>query len=189
MEGHRNRLAGISGILGVGLLVGWLAGSTRDVTVIRRDGPTKVATVPSSVLSQANRVRRGRLDLAPSNDLSLRVSALEATEQAKYQGSGRNLFRLVEEAHKVVPAKQESRSLPDPPKVAPAQPEIPLKFFGFSREGQGKRIFLTKNEDVFIASEGDIVDRRYRVVRVTPNSVEVEDMLDGRRQMIFLTQL
>jgi hypothetical protein len=31
---------------------------------------------------------------------------------------------------------------------------------------------------VFIASEDDIVDRRYRIVRIAPSSVEVEDMLN-----------
>ena len=54
--------------------------------------------------------------------------------------------------------------------------------------GGVKRIFLSKDEDVFIAGEGDIVDRRYRIVRVSGDAVEVEDVLNNHRQMIFLTR-
>jgi hypothetical protein len=41
---------------------------------------------------------------------------------------------------------------------------------------------------VFIAVEGDIVDRRYKVVHIGPMSVEVEDVLYNNRQSIPLTQ-
>jgi len=41
---------------------------------------------------------------------------------------------------------------------------------------------------VFIASEGDIVNRRYRVVHINPNSVEIEDVLYKHSQSIPLTQ-
>jgi hypothetical protein len=41
---------------------------------------------------------------------------------------------------------------------------------------------------VFIAGEGEIVDRRYRVLRISPNSVEMEDVLNNNRQNIPLTQ-
>ena len=40
-----------------------------------------------------------------------------------------------------------------------------------------KRIFLSKGEDIFVAKEGDIVDRRYKVVHIGTNSVEVQDVL------------
>lgn len=40
---------------------------------------------------------------------------------------------------------------------------------------------------MFIASEGDIVDRRYRVVHITPAAVEIEDVLYNHRQSIPLT--
>jgi hypothetical protein len=76
-----------------------------------------------------------------------------------------------------------------PPPVA-APPPIPLKFFGFaSHPGEPKRIFLSKGDDVFIAGEGEIVDRRYKVVRISPNSVEIQDVVgSGPPQNIPLTQ-
>ncbi len=64
-----------------------------------------------------------------------------------------------------------------------------LKFFGFTNEpGEPRKVFLSQGEDVFIAGEGEIVDRRYRVLRIGPNSVEMEDVLYNNRQSIPLTQ-
>lgn len=76
------------------------------------------------------------------------------------------------------------------PPAAAAPPPIPLKFFGFANQpGEPKKVFLSKGEDVFIAGEGEIVDRRYKVVRITPNSVEVQDVVgSGPPQNLPLTQ-
>jgi hypothetical protein len=73
-----------------------------------------------------------------------------------------------------------------PPPYVP--PPINLVFYGFATPSNGvKRIFLAKNEDVFIAKEGDIVDRRYKVVRISQNAVEILDVLSNNRQSIPLT--
>jgi hypothetical protein len=49
-------------------------------------------------------------------------------------------------------------------------------------------VFLSQGEDVFIAAEGDIVDRRYRVLHISPAAVDVEDVLNNNRQSLPLTQ-
>jgi hypothetical protein len=42
---------------------------------------------------------------------------------------------------------------------------------------------------VFVAGEGEIVDRRYKVIRISATSVEIQDMVySGPPQMIALTQ-
>ena len=75
------------------------------------------------------------------------------------------------------------------PQGPPPPPPINLKFFGFANKpGEPKKIFLSQGEDVFIAGEGDIVDRRYKILHITPVSVEVEDVLNNNRQSIPLTQ-
>jgi hypothetical protein len=57
-----------------------------------------------------------------------------------------------------------------PPPIPPPPP-INLKFFGFAnRPGETKKVFLSQGEDIFIAGEGDIVDRRYRVLHISANS-------------------
>jgi hypothetical protein len=63
-----------------------------------------------------------------------------------------------------------------------------LKFFGFaSRPGEPKKVFLSEGDEVFVAKEGDIVDRRYKIVQINNTSVMVEDVLNNNRQPIPLT--
>jgi hypothetical protein len=126
---------------------------------------------------------------APSLDPELRLGLLQSSEGTKYEGTGRNIFvpALEPIPHEV--AKGLKNQPPPPPPGPPPPPPIPLKFFGFaSHTGEGKRVFLAQGEDVFIAEEGQIVDRRYKVVRINPASVEIEDMLNNNRQTIPLTQ-
>jgi hypothetical protein len=65
-----------------------------------------------------------------------------------------------------------------------------LKFFGFANQpGEPKKIFLSQGEDVFIAGEGEIIDRRYKVVHISATSVEIQDVVNsGPPQIIPLTQ-
>jgi hypothetical protein len=53
-----------------------------------------------------------------------------------------------------------------------------------------KKVFLVQGEDIFVASEGDIVNRRYRIlhISITPPSVDVEDVLNNNRQSLPLVQ-
>ena len=132
--------------------------------------------------------------LPQSLDPTLHLAQLALSEQIKYEGSGRNIF--VPQPDPVIPKPvapgETDSSHPvgwTPPSVA-APPPIPLKFFGFaSKPGEPKKIFLIKGEDTFIAGEGEIVDRRYKVVRISPTSVEIQDMVgSGPPQSIPLTQ-
>jgi hypothetical protein len=76
-----------------------------------------------------------------------------------------------------------------PPPALPPPPPINLKFFGFaSKPGEPKKIFLSQGEDIFIAAEGDIVNRRYRILHISPAAVDIEDVLNNNRQSIPLTQ-
>lgn len=131
-----------------------------------------------------------------SLDPTLHLDQLAASEHIKYEGTGRNIF--VAQAADVVIPKVIGKANTDntgpgaiyqPPTLAQSPP-IPLKFFGFaSQPGEPKRIFLSKGEDVFIAGEGEIVDRRYKVVRISPTAVEIQDVVgSGPPQSIPLTQ-
>ena len=80
----------------------------------------------------------------------------------------------------------EQKHGPPPP---PPPPPITLKFYGFANQtGTAKKIFLSQGEDIFVAGEGDVVDRRYKILHIAPTSVEVEDVLTNNRQTLFLTQ-
>lgn len=130
---------------------------------------------------------------APRLDPTLELNLLKQSEEIRYAGSGRNIFI----AHEDVPIPKPVQSVaPDQPRVTgptqpPPPPPIMLKFFGFANKpGEAKKVFLSEGEDVFIAGEGDIVNRRYRIIRIinNPASVEVEDVLNNNRQTIPLTQ-
>jgi hypothetical protein len=132
---------------------------------------------------------------AQSLDPTLHLQQLASAEQIKYEGSGRNIF--VSQADVVIPVPvtpgtpdgKKDEKMFQVPAVAPPPP-IPLKFFGFaSRPGEPKKIFLIKGEDTFIAGEGEIVDRRYKVVHISPTSVDIQDVVgSGPPQSIPLTQ-
>jgi hypothetical protein len=128
----------------------------------------------------------------PRLDPTLNFDLLRESEEIKYAGNGRNIFAnsvLIEKPIKPG-VTDEAKVVYTPPPVAPPPP-ITLKFFGFaSKPGEPKRVFLSQNEDVFIAGEGDIVDRRYRVLRIsnTPPAVEVEDVLNNHKQTLPLVQ-
>jgi hypothetical protein len=131
-------------------------------------------------------------------DPTLRLDLLAASEKTEYEGTGRNIF--VSQAEDVPIPKPVARGntdggtenaapqyvVPSPPQAAP----IPLKFYGFaSSPGEPKRIFLKLGEDVFVAGEGEIVDRRYKVIRISATSVEIQDVVtSGPPQSIPLTQ-
>lgn len=127
--------------------------------------------------------------LKNSLDPTLRFDFLRASEDTKYEGRGRNIFRAEAEIPKIVQSVVTEKPVDTGPPPPPPPPPINLKFFGFaSKPGEPKRIFLSENGDVFIAKEGDIVDRQYRVVRISPMAVEIEDVLHNNRQQIPLTQ-
>lgn len=129
-------------------------------------------------------------------DPTLQLQLLASSEQTQYSGMGRNIF--VSQAPEAIPQPKgpgvtDAGKKEPPPWVPPTQapaPPIPLKFFGFaSKPGEAKKIFLSLGEDVFVASEGEIVNRRYKVIRISPTSVEMQDVLNsGPSQMIPLTQ-
>jgi hypothetical protein len=123
--------------------------------------------------------------LAQTLDPTLRFDLLKSSEDVTYKGSGRDIFRSQPEPPPIPkPQPMDVKPTPPPP---PPPPPIDLKFYGFASRKDGyKRIFLSKGEDIFIAKEGDIVDRRYKIVRIGQNSVDVEDVLTNNRQTLPL---
>ena len=138
----------------------------------------------------ATRVASKKPLVGPTIDPTLQLALLRASEDIKYTGKGRNIFQAQIDIPKPVKSPvMETQKAPLPPPGPPPPPPINLKFFGFaSKPGEPKRIFLSQGDDVFIAGEGDIVNRRYKVVHIGPASVEIEDVLNNNRQSIPLTQ-
>lgn len=121
-------------------------------------------------------------------DPTLRTDLLKDSEQSKYETKGRNIFVAQVDIPKPI---QNPITKPEPivNQGPPPPPPIDIKFFGFANNpGQPKSVFLSKGEDIWVAKEGDVVNRRYRILKINPNSIDVEDVLSNNRQSIPLTQ-
>ena len=147
-------------------------------------------TVRARFVTEGKRSLRKAARAPLSIDPTLRYDWLKASEDTKYEGDARNIFMSQAEIPTpVAPAGEKEKEAAKGPPPPPPPPPINLKFYGFaSRQGEAKRVFLSQGEDVFIAGEGDIVDRRYKILHIAPTSVEVEDVLYNNRQTLPLTQ-
>jgi hypothetical protein len=158
--------------------------------------PAPVSSYPASSSGSSSRAPESKANakLVASADMSLdptlRLQLLHAVESINYAGSGKNIFVEQVEAPPIPTAVVSPvKDIPTGPPPTPPPPNINLKFFGFANKaGEPKRIFLSENEDVFIAAEGDIVNRRYKVIHINPSSAEIEDVLYNHSQSIPLTQ-
>ncbi|HUZ95020.1 MAG TPA: hypothetical protein VMU57_08915 [Edaphobacter sp.] len=125
-------------------------------------------------------------------DPTLHMKAMLVTESLVYSGSGRNIFSANSAPAVIIPraiasARPKGPIVPVAPLGPPPPPPIDLKFFGTATSGQGvRRAFLLHGEDVFLASPGDIVQRRYKVGAISANSIVVEDLTDNNTQTLPL---
>jgi hypothetical protein len=126
-------------------------------------------------------------------DPTLRMEAMLVTESLAYSGSGRNIFSAnsvpVDIPKPIVPVRPKPGPPPPPPPPPgpPPPPPIDLKFFGTATGADGKRAaFLLHGDDVFLASDGDIVQRKYKVISISASSILVEDMANNNRQTLPL---
>ena len=126
-------------------------------------------------------------------DPTLRMQAMLVTESLVYSGSGRNIFSAssvpVDIPKPVAPVRPKGPVVPVvvAPTGPPPPPPIDLKFFGTATAANGSRsAFLLHGDDVFLASNGDIVQRRYKVISISANSILVEDMANNNRQTLPL---
>ena len=169
--------------------------------------PAPAATTASAVTPEAARPARhntrrthGKGDKAdapvtPQLDPRLNLATLKEAEDTTYDGNGRNIFMETEEPKIEKPqgtglldAKKNPSQPPQPvTHTPPPPPPINLKFFGFASGPDHKRVFLSSGDEVLVASEGEIVQRRYKIVKINNNNIEVLDVLSNNKQMIPLT--
>lgn len=159
------------------------------------DFGTSSANSPSPASTSAgNQQRKPALTETADNgtlDPRLRLDILAASQSKKYEAGGRNIFRMEEKKIEPMVASARGPMGPDPlptPAPPPPPPPIPLKFYGFaSKPTEPKKIFLFDEGEVFVARQGDIVERKYKVIQINNTSVIIEDVLTNNKQTIALT--
>lgn len=130
-------------------------------------------------------------------DPTLFLDRLKKVQAVDLAGGSRNLFQFSAPPPPPKPveiAKVEPKVVPKPPEppkpVVPAGPPPepppvppPYKFYGYSTRNNGKKTaYFLDGEDILLATEGDTLKKKYKVLRIAPNSVTVED-LDAKKQV------
>ena len=123
-----------------------------------------------------------------STDATLRLDLLAKLQDVRVEGGQRSLFDFGSAPlpktpePKVIPtAPVHTVELPPPPPVDPPKPTappIPLKYYGYTmpfKEGPKKAFFLDGDE-ILLGTEGDVLKKRYRVVKIGGTSVVMEDL-------------
>ena len=148
------------------------------------------ASQPSAPAATRAKQKKAGIPQVRENTLdpTLRNDILIASQKIEYKGGARNIFRMEEPPPiKIVAPLAPVVTTPGPPPPPPRTP-VNLKFYGFSaRPGEPMKAFLSEGDEVFIAKEGDIVNRRYKVVRITRTFVLLEDVLENFQQSVPLT--
>lgn len=173
--------------------------------------PASGAASASASKKETGARREFRPSLAPRKDEdrsqidpTLRLDLLARLERVRFDSTGRNLFEFgpVEAPRPKLPEPKievktgppilgpEPPPPPPAPPVKPAPPPIPLKFYGLALPARGndKRVFCLQGDEILIPAEGDLVQNRYRIVRITPASVLVEDTQFKHQQLIPIDQ-
>ena len=140
-------------------------------------------------------------------DPTLRLDLLAKVQGVTLEGGDRNLFQF---GSAPLPKRPEPKIRPAAGAAAPAlgpngfpvanvpvaaaplppPPPIPLKFYGYSNRGQQgeKRAFFLDGDEITVATEGQTIKGRYKVIRIGINSVVVEDLPFKNRQTLALEE-
>jgi hypothetical protein len=138
-------------------------------------------------------------------DPTLRLDLLAKVQGVDLSGGTRNLFAfgvpppvkvasLPKGKETIVPLGPEGKGAqamahPVPQGDPPLQ--ITLKYYGIvslSRGGKKTACFLDTGEEILLATEGDVLKRRYRVLKIGTNSVVMQDTESKREQTLPLAE-
>jgi hypothetical protein len=134
-------------------------------------------------------------------DPTLHLELLAKLQEVKPENSGRNLFQFgappppkPAETAKLrgpEPIELPKSSTPAPNVQAPPPPPPPpFKYYGLSvvRTSGRRTAFFLDGDEIVTAPEGGLLKKRYRVVRIGPDSVTLEDIQLNRQQPLRISE-
>ena len=121
----------------------------------------------------------------------IRIEEIGVARSAEYKGSGRNPFSptAAPAAPGVKIANPDKFQKYDRPQPKPADPPPPpltlppnVKFYGYgsSLNGPARRAFFHDGDDVQILGEGDVLLKRFRIIRIGNDHIEFQEISSGR---------
>jgi hypothetical protein len=185
MRGRAVQLAVLGGLLVVLALV---------VLAQLRSSPAAPSSVGSQAAAQPRAGKTGSGGTSEEVAPLVKLQALTA-RRPEPDTSQRNPFRLQPKAPPpppvppALPGAGATGLAGDVPPPPPPPPPISLKFIGVVEGGgrTGRIAVLSDGRDVFYGRDGDVIDGRFRIIRVGTESIEMS-YVDGRgRQTIRLT--
>jgi hypothetical protein len=123
---------------------------------------------------------------------ALRLDILQRFLNLQYRGTHRNIFVATAPPPPPLPTPVTPVSVAPPVPTGPPPLTVEAKYFGFVSDSKGshrRAFFATSNNDeVFVAGEGDTVLGRFRVVRITSTTADLEEVSSGRRATLILEE-
>lgn len=163
-------VSGFLGVVALVLLLNLVLPSGVRVGASR--SPTPAANPARPGRSQAPASKRGFDDLV-RYDPTVHLEALKEIRERPLPGLDRNPFEFPPQR------APEPEIIPDGPAAvaaAPQAPRVPLKALGFTQKAGGVReAIVTDDEQIFIVHEGETFARKFKVLRISPAAVELED--------------
>jgi hypothetical protein len=122
---------------------------------------------------------------------ALRLDILKRFLALEYKGVHRSIFSATLPPPPTPPPSKQVAVAPGPP-PGPPPLTVDAKYFGYVSDfgGSHRRAFFAtaNNEDVIIAGEGDTLLGRFRIVRLTNTTADVEEVSSGRRATLTLEE-
>jgi hypothetical protein len=150
--------------------------------------------------------RQGESQIEPGSvDPTIHLELLAKVQDAKVEGGQRNLFQFGAAAPVDMPKGPEPvvkiakvydypreyvKPLPPPPKVDPPPPPPSFKYYGLAtkRIDNKRTAFFLDGEEIIFAIEGMTVKSRWRVVRISAESVMLEDTQTKKQQALAISE-
>jgi hypothetical protein len=80
----------------------------------------------------------------------------------------------------------ETKSIDSAPPPVEAPPEPNLVLIGLAEDDSTRTAMIGWGEELVMASEGQTVAGRYRVAKVSPDAIELLDLVTGTTRRLFL---
>jgi hypothetical protein len=150
------------------------------VNLILRSGVRAGASRPSTATTSHTPAARSKASESPkeSDDLlrydpTVHLDALKEIRERSLPDLERNPFEFPPQR---VAEPEVGPAGPAPAPVAPQPPRVALKALGYTEKAGGVReAIITDDEQVFIVHEGETFARKFRVLKISPSVVELDD--------------
>ena len=180
---------------------------------VRQQQPAKAAAVKRASTSLQDfkpSLKPPKEGLDPATvDPSLRSDLLAKVQKVNLAGGSRSLFDfgqapipkeptppiIIPNKNPMADAIKAAMGNPGPPismtPPAPSKTPIPLKYYGFQGGPRqaSKRAFFLEGDEIRIASEGELIGKRYKVVRIGLTSAVLEDTQQSYEQTLPLEEV